>query len=155
MQWNAATLKAVEPALADSLNVFALKLAQGKFRSLKKYFDPEHLKAQMNMYLTDTFMFGSFGNPVLRDTEKIFNFYLRETFGLTQADEAIFLKNTRWKNFFSLTNRQDIQQVYFKEMKKAPYGCDVFFLAKTFSGELYFGRIMWDWELKKFTGAWG
>lgn len=134
--------KIADPSVKTFLLDFSKFLVNYDQKKITLYFDKEHYSVQMELYMTDTFMFNHLGEAGKRDRAKVEEFYIRETLGLSQMEEKEFLGDRGWKNWFYLTDFSKIKKFYYLDVTDEGGMDRIIFVVETESGDFYVGQLM-------------
>lgn len=118
-------------------------LTNYSWEAIQPLLDNEKIDFQLNLYFTDDVMFNHLGPVGQRDSLKVFNYYIRESLGLSQeAAKTHIPANSDLQNIFRLEDLQSIQKLYF--LKSELFGAGIktfYFIAITKNKQRYYGKI--------------
>lgn len=135
----------VQPSrrLKALLREFAADFEDQNWLAALDFFDPEHVNAQLDMYLNDDFMFGSLGTPGQRSRDTVIKLYFYETMQLyTSAESAEVIEEVRRIRFTGMS-------------EEAPALWKVRFTAELEGGDALTGGFYVDKDTLRFAGAFG
>ena len=139
---NQKLRKKSAPEEIELLDKFSQAIIENNRTKLSAILDKEQYEFQMRMYLTDTFMFNQLGDPKDRDSLEIQNFYVRESFALSQMEEDELLKKQKQLNFYAFNTFDQVKKILWFRSKAFGEAKLFYFLLYTKNGKSYLGKVM-------------
>lgn len=119
-------------------------LTNYSWTAIKPLMDEENFDYQIDLYLNDDFMFNHLGPVGQRDSSKVYNYYIRESLGLSQAAEDKHMSSfSDLQNFFKLEDLSSIAKIYFVKSELIASEIKAFYFIAITKGKKvrYFGKI--------------
>lgn len=138
------TMRKAAPEERKFLKKCRKVLVNYSWTAIKPLMDEENFDYQIDLYLNDDFMFNHLGPAGQRDSSKVYNYYIRESLGLSQAAEEKHISGfSDLQNFFKLEDLTSIAKVYFVKSELIASEIKAFyFIALTKDKKVrYFGKI--------------
>ncbi len=137
---------AVPGGLPPVLRAFAERLAKQDWPGLLAFFDSEHLDAQLNLYMSDTFMFGWLGKPGNRSVATVIQLYLYETIQLAHQDDS---------NRIAREDMDGIKSISYRNLSNDGDYLTVSFVVRLADGRRTRGQVYIEKDTLKFFGPVG
>lgn len=137
---------AVPGALKPVLRAFAEKLAKHDWPGLLAFFESDHLDAQLNMYMSDTFMFGWLGKAGNRSVATVIQLYIYETMQFAHQDDS---------NRITREDIDRIETISYRNLSDSGDYLTLSYVVRLNDGRRTRGEVYIEKDTLKFFGAFG
>ena len=137
---------AVPGELKPVLRAFAEKLAKHDWPGLLAFFESDHLDAQLNLYMSDTFMFGWLGKTGNRSVATVIQLYVYETLQFAHQDDS---------NRITREDIDRIKTISYRNLSDSGDYLTLSYVVRLDDGRRTRGEVYIEKDTLKFFGAFG